>query len=309
MIPSLSKTKQYSSIYRKTDAACDRILLHMTTPISWETQHITPDQSRRDRAAVSIKAVSDYMSGTELAIKQNRSKLERMDSLRQNTLPVVNAALIKKCAIRSDGFTLVELLITVAIIAILAGLLIPVVKSTIETANASKCLSNLRQLGVILRLYSTEHNGLLPPVYDPSPVALTWLGTLSKDRYCPALSLSTYPMYHCPSWVNEGVIDRSSFTYGLTLDSEHVPAAFIQNLYLMSSTTILLADSIVDTGSPSAGSGLESYYINRKVNSSKLIHLRHNNKANAVFVDGHAGAVTSQEIIDSGIIKTSKYKK
>lgn len=77
---------------------------------------------------------------------------------------------------RVTGFSLVELLIVMAILAMLVGLLMPAIQAVRETARQSDCRNNLRQIGLGLVAYETLH-GVYPPGYvttvtpssDPTP--------------------------------------------------------------------------------------------------------------------------------------------
>jgi len=70
---------------------------------------------------------------------------------------------------RIRAFTLIELLIVIAIIAALASLLLPVLCSAQERGRRTDCVNNLRQVGLAVRLYAEDNADTLPVLPIPNP--------------------------------------------------------------------------------------------------------------------------------------------
>lgn len=121
---------------------------------------------------------------------------------------------------RAHAFTLMEMMVTVAIIAVLAGLLFPTMNTVMEKAKIARCASNLRQLGIGANAYASDHNGYYPPFPTAPPYLYfmtglpagkaTWMyfGALYEEGY-----ISDGRVFYCPSLVGgdaEGIWDYAS---------------------------------------------------------------------------------------------------
>src|ERR687883_602422 len=73
------------------------------------------------------------------------------------------------CSRRRDAFTLIELLVVIAIIAILAAILFPVFAQARAKARQTACLSNLKQIGTGLMMYTQDYDETYPGTFNQCP--------------------------------------------------------------------------------------------------------------------------------------------
>jgi prepilin-type N-terminal cleavage/methylation domain-containing protein/prepilin-type processing-associated H-X9-DG protein len=116
------------------------------------------------------------------------------------------------------GFTLVELLVVITIIAILAGLLLPVFNSVQARSKQIKCASNMKQIGAALLSYAGDHQLDLP-----GNMAQTWdkqiapyFGYTNTNYNVPA-NILTCPVDPRPKTLTDGRYPRSYTVSGIKL--------------------------------------------------------------------------------------------
>ncbi|MFA6569163.1 MAG: prepilin-type N-terminal cleavage/methylation domain-containing protein, partial [Victivallales bacterium] len=189
-------------------------------------------------------------------------------------------------------FTLIELMVVIAIISILVAMLLPVLKLSKDKAKEIVCAGNLKQLNLAFVLYSGDYNEYYPPMvyldgagnWNP-----TWIGLLNRDKY------SVPSLYDCPSstvYSGSGPWTTSvSSEYGLNYSQMSLKKV---TMIKSPSSSVLLADSRVPC--KSWGDNIFIRRTHYNINGAYAVSDRHSRGCNVLFTDGHVLWYLAREI-------------
>jgi prepilin-type N-terminal cleavage/methylation domain-containing protein len=112
------------------------------------------------------------------------------------------------------AFTLIELLVVIAIIAILAALLLPALSAAKQRARTIQCISNLHQIGLGMKMFADDNNGLYPEsggtihwnTTDPNATTNSWM-----QQIFPYVGNTN--VYDCPENVQLPPAEQGPFNY------------------------------------------------------------------------------------------------
>ncbi|MGI5820019.1 MAG: DUF1559 domain-containing protein [Armatimonadota bacterium] len=131
---------------------------------------------------------------------------------------------------RSRGFTLIELLVVIAIIAILAAILFPVFARAREKARQTSCLSNQKQIGLGVAMYTQDFDERFPPAYTGS-------GNRRVSGFYDGIGPYTKneQMYICPSGSFNFTYARTDLEPGVGFYKQTMKASYA--MVVLGSTT------------------------------------------------------------------------
>src|SRR5215471_2794543 len=128
-----------------------------------------------------------------------------------------------------QGFTMIELLVDIAIIAILAAMLLPALNRAKEKSQITKCLGNLHQIGLGLCIYTDDNNNTFPPrdnqQFNPAAnPSVNYALSLGGKDPAPAFYLQNNA-----GWGVQKATDRLLYPYVPNCEAFHCPADKGQN--------------------------------------------------------------------------------
>ncbi len=219
----------------------------------------------------------------------------------------MSAMVPSKTESRRAAFTLIELLVVIAIIAILAGMLLPVLGRAKEAGRKTKCSSNLHNMGLAMIMYADDNNGFIPRGNDPVwwQVLTPTLGGRSRRDYgkVQVYTCPSYPdkrqliCYVVNAWTFSSPRDKTgSEQIGLTrmnklqAPSETIYFADNENGSWRPVITALGASGSIDLNDVWSPSHLPYAPGGAVLNGERRVaRARHGQGPNLLFYDGHTG--------------------
>jgi prepilin-type N-terminal cleavage/methylation domain-containing protein/prepilin-type processing-associated H-X9-DG protein len=179
----------------------------------------------------------------------------------------------------SRGFSLIELMVVVGIIAILIGLLLPTLQTSRQQAIRLECMNNLRTIGHALVMYNNTYHHLPVRFNDSKPGE-----GLGYDDELIALKACVPKNFVCPNHADAGYFTETMQpSYGFNWYFDYVPMTRGR------SSDIMVAEVLGPQGQGSHRADRDS------ITPGELDVTRHRYRSNWLFFDGHVDWLTYAE--------------
>lgn len=204
---------------------------------------------------------------------------------------------------RAQGFTLIEILIVLAIIAVLAAILLPVFSSARDRARLATCSANLRQIGLAMQLYVNDNNDAYPDVtFFAVPLDhCTWVDRVIHYAKSPAI-------FECPA------DEEGEYRPGCTAPSEEEPSPLDGSYTINGNLNRLKAmriprpsrTVIVFDGKGGWTIPMDAPVTDPQELLTHKVYLRHGEGDNCLFADGHVKWLSLETMANVNLWKVNK---
>ena len=227
---------------------------------------------------------------------------------------------------RNQFFTLIELLIVIAIIAILAGMLLPALQKARQSAKKTECMSRQKQVLLAQIAYADDNQGIMPVSVPYGRTYETWFTLLTraysisncfptngngylsawKAASCPLVPQNATPH---PTWNVFGFHKQNNVepfitqlgNYDYYVNSSH--AVFLPGRMRLPSKTLVMADTVCGGATTRRGQSID-YFKRDTLVETGAAHLGaiwrgHSNFANIGFGDGHVDSLNREALLNA----------
>jgi len=203
-------------------------------------------------------------------------------------------------------FTLIELLIVIAIIAILAGMLLPALQSARAKAQTVSCVGNIKQIGMMSLEYADRFDGALPNAYYTLTPNNWNLGIqlplymMGKGKYNYTYGAADCPkkgVFVCPTETPFGFEnDISSYGFNAEFSLQSTTARHSTKKVAMPSRLMTVSETVNYRTNLGIGKPENNLSRTGGERGDNVIMFRHSSKVNVAYLDGHVQTNGHQKV-------------
>jgi prepilin-type processing-associated H-X9-DG protein/prepilin-type N-terminal cleavage/methylation domain-containing protein len=205
---------------------------------------------------------------------------------------------------KAIAFTLVELIVTIAIVGVLAVLGLQVSKKALEKQRAIKCVGQLGGIYTTLRLYALDNNNCFPRSYFSTPSWANWFANSPLSQYGGGDDLWE-KLVICPENRRAQVISatgRKGYPYTVNYNILRATAPTAGGEYPMINLASLATPSQMILMQDSQGTSAWGIGYNSRSSGWARTSDSHGPTGNVLWADGHVTSMSLQDITDDHLV-------